>query len=241
MNPTTLEQHPDEPHSRGIAPRLNWLRAGVLGANDGIVSVAAIVVGVAAATPAIGPIVTAGLAGLVGGALSMAVGEYISVSSQSDSQRALITKEREELRTSPEEELRELAGLYQAKGMSEQTALQVARELTAHDALSAHLAAELNIDETEVASPWAAAFASAVAFVSGALLPFLAIVLLPQHVRIPLTMVIVLLALAATGALGARIGGSPLLRATLRVTIGGALALAATFLIGSLLGTTGIA
>jgi len=125
--------------------------------------------------------------------------------------------------------------------MSEQTALQVARELTAHDALSAHLAAELNIDETEVASPWAAAFASAVAFVSGALLPFLAIVLLPQHVRIPLTMVIVLLALAATGALGARIGGSPLLRATLRVTIGGALALAATFLIGSLLGTTGIA
>jgi len=233
-------QHPDEPHNAGIAARLNWLRAGVLGANDGIVSVAAIVVGVAAATPAIGPIITAGLAGLVGGALSMAVGEYISVSSQSDSQRALIAKEREELRTSPDEELLELAGLYRAKGLSEPTSLQVARELTAHDALSAHLAVELNINEEEVASPLAAAFASAVAFVCGALLPFLAIVLIPGALRIPLTMVIVLLALAATGALGARIGGSPLLRATLRVTIGGAIALGATFLIGSLLGTTGV-
>jgi VIT1/CCC1 family predicted Fe2+/Mn2+ transporter len=235
------QQHPDEPHTAGIAARLNWLRAGVLGANDGIVSVAAIVVGVAAATPAIGPIITAGLAGLVGGALSMAVGEYISVSSQSDSQRALIAKERTELIASPDEELRELAGLYEAKGLTATTALQVAQELTAHDALAAHLSAELNIDETEVASPLAAAAASAVAFLSGALLPFLAIVLLPEPVRIPLTFVIVLFALAGTGALGARIGGSPLLRPTVRVTVGGALALAATFLIGSLLGTTGVA
>ena len=197
--------------------------------------------GVAAATPDLGPIVTAGLAALVGGALSMAVGEYISVSSQSDSQRALIAKEREELRTSPDEELAELAGLYRAKGLTAATATQVALELTAHDALAAHLSAELNIDETEVASPWAAAASSAIAFVSGAILPFAAIVLLPETVRIPVTFVIVALVLAGTGALGARIGGSPLLRATVRVTVGGALALAATFVIGSLLGTTGIA
>ena len=234
-------QHPGEPHGQGLAARLNWLRAGVLGANDGIVSVAAIVVGVAAATPEIGPIVTAGLAGLVGGALSMAVGEYISVSSQRDSQRALIAKERQELLSRPDEELEELAGLYQARGLTAETARRVAIELTAHDALAAHLAAELNIDESEVASPWAAAGSSAIAFVSGAILPFAAIVLLPEAVRIPLTFVIVALVLAGTGALGARIGGSPLLRATVRVTVGGALALAATFIIGSLLGTTGVA
>ena len=239
--PTAPLQHPGEPHGQGLAARLNWLRAGVLGANDGIVSVAAIVVGVAAATPEIGPIVTAGLAGLVGGALSMAVGEYISVSSQRDSQRALIAKERQELLSRPDEELEELAGLYQARGLAAETARRVAIELTAHDALAAHLAAELNIDESEVASPWAAAGSSAIAFVSGAILPFAAIVLLPEAVRIPLTFVIVALVLAGTGALGARIGGSPLLRATVRVTVGGALALAATFIIGSLLGTTGVA
>jgi VIT1/CCC1 family predicted Fe2+/Mn2+ transporter len=239
--PTAPLQHPGEPHGQGLAARLNWLRAGVLGANDGIVSVAAIVVGVAAATPEIGPIVTAGLAGLVGGALSMAVGEYISVSSQRDSQRALIAKERQELLSRPDEELEELAGLYQARGLTAETARRVAIELTARDALAAHLSAELNIDESEVASPWAAAGSSAVAFVSGAILPFAAIVLLPEAVRIPLTFVIVALVLAGTGALGARIGGSPLLRATVRVTVGGALALAATFFIGSLLGTTGVA
>jgi VIT1/CCC1 family predicted Fe2+/Mn2+ transporter len=191
--------------------------------------------------PQVGAILTAGAAGLVGGALSMAVGEYISVSSQSDSQRALIAKERAELLSSPDEELAELAGIYESRGLTADTARQVAIELTAHDALAAHLSAELNIDETEVASPWAAAVASAIAFVSGAILPLAAILLLPQPVRIPLTFAIVVLALAGTGALGARVGGSPLLRATIRVTVGGALALAATFLIGSLLGTTGVA
>lgn len=148
-----LQPHPDEPHRGGIAQRLNWLRAGVLGANDGIVSVAAIVVGVAGATTASGPILTAGLAGLVGGAISMALGEYVSVSSQSDSERALIAKERQELRDMPEEELDELTGLYRARGLSEQTARQVAVELTAHDALAAHLSAELNIDQDDVVSP----------------------------------------------------------------------------------------
>ena len=232
--------HDAEPHVNGLAGRLNWLRAGVLGANDGIVSVAAIVVGVAGATPATGPILTAGVAGLVGGAISMALGEYVSVSSQSDSQRALIEKERAELRDQPEQELRELADIYQAKGMSRATAEAVAEELTAHDALAAHLEAELNISEDEVVSPWHAALASAVAFVVGALLPLLAILLPPEAIRIPVTFVAVLVALALTGATGARIGGSPVLRATLRVTIGGALALAATYLIGSALGISGI-
>lgn len=237
---TPSGQHSAEPHREGLASRLNWLRAGVLGANDGIVSVAAIVVGVAGATPALAPIVTAGLAGLVGGAISMALGEYVSVSSQSDSQRALIEKERRELREDPEAELEELAGLYEAQGLSAATAHQVAVEFTAHDVLKAHLSAELNIYEADVASAWQAALASAAAFTLGAVLPMLAIILPPEPIRIPVTFVAVLLALAITGATSARIGGSPVLRATLRVVIGGAIALVATFAVGSLLGTTGI-
>jgi VIT1/CCC1 family predicted Fe2+/Mn2+ transporter len=231
-------QHDNEPHDTGVASRLNWLRAGVLGANDGIVSVAAIVVGVASATSAFFPILTAGMAGLVGGAISMALGEYVSVSSQRDSERALIAKERRELREMPEEELDELTGLLQARGLSDATARQVAVELTDRDPLAAHLSLELNIDEENVANPWHAAVASAVAFTIGAILPMLAILLPPVEVRIPLTFAAVLVALALTGALGARLGGSPVLRPTVRVVVGGALALAATFAIGSLLGTT---
>ncbi len=232
--------HPDEPHRGGIAQRLNWLRAGVLGANDGIVSVAAIVVGVAGATSDSGPILTAGIAGLVGGAISMALGEYVSVSSQSDSERALIAKERQELRDMPEEELDELTDLYRARGLSEETARQVAVELTAHDALSAHLSAELNIDQDDVVSPWHAAAASAAAFTIGAILPLLAILLPPPELRIPVTFVAVLLALAITGGVSARIGGSSRSRAILRVVIGGALALAATYGVGALLGASGV-
>lgn len=234
-----LQAHPDEPHRGGIAQRLNWLRAGVLGANDGIVSVAAIVVGVAGATTATGPILTAGLAGLVGGAISMALGEYVSVSSQSDSERALIAKERQELRDMPDEELDELAGLYQARGLSAQTARQVAVELTAHDALAAHLSAELNIDQDDVVSPWHAAVASAAAFTIGAILPMLAILLPPPGWRVPVTFVAVLVALAITGAISAHIGGSSRRRAMIRVVIGGALALAATYGVGALLGASG--
>ncbi|MBN9239566.1 MAG: VIT family protein [Leifsonia sp.] len=236
-SPTT---HPHEPHGDGLSGRLNWLRAGVLGANDGIVSVAAIVVGVAGATSSIAPILTAGAAGLVGGAISMALGEYVSVSSQRDSQRALIAKERQELATMPDEELAELTALYAAKGLSAETAERVARELTEHDALRAHLEAELGINEDDVVSPWQAAGASALAFFIGALLPMLAILLPPAGVRVPVTFAAVLVALALTGALSARIGGSPWLRPTVRVVIGGAIALAATFLIGTLLGTTGL-
>lgn len=232
--------HENEPHQNDIAQRLNWLRAGVLGANDGIVSVAAIVVGVAGVTTASGPILVAGTAGLVGGAVSMALGEYVSVSSQKDSQNDMIDKERRELKDQPEEELAELAAIYQGKGLSVDTARKVAQELTAHDALGAHLSAELNIDETDVVSPWAAALASAIAFIAGAILPMIAILLPPENVRVPLTFAAVLVALAATGALGAWIGGGSKLRAAIRVVLGGALALVATFSIGNLLGASGV-
>ena len=235
-----MTMHLGEPHGAGISGRLNWLRAGVLGANDGIVSVAAIVVGVAGATSAVAPILTAGVAGLVGGAISMALGEYVSVSSQRDSQRALIAKERRELAEMPDEELAELTGIYEAKGLSPSTARKVAAELTEHDALAAHLEAELGISEKDVVSPWQAAGASALAFFIGALLPMIAILVPPEPVRIPITFAAVLVALALTGATSARIGGSPWLRPTARVVIGGAAALVATFLIGTLLGTAGV-
>ncbi len=245
FNMTTSEgtsaTHEGEQHAGSLAGRLNWLRAGVLGANDGIVSVAAIVVGVAGATTSTGAIATAGVAGLVGGAVSMALGEYVSVSSQADSQKALIAKERQELQDDPDGELEELTELYQQRGLSRETAAQVAEELTARDALQAHLAMELNIDEDDVVSPWHAAAASALAFVSGAILPLLAILLPPSGLRVPITFVAVLIALAITGAVGARIGGGSKRRATVRVVIGGAIALAATFFIGMLLHTGGIA
>jgi vacuolar iron transporter family protein len=233
--------HADEPHSGGLADRLNWLRAGVLGANDGIVSVAAIAVGVAGATPQLAPILAASVAGLVGGAISMALGEYVSVSSQRDSERALIAKEKTELAMMPHEELAELTKLYQDKGLTPQTARQVAEELTANDALAAHLDVELNIDQNDIVSPWRAAYASAIAFTIGGLLPLLAIILFPASMRIPATFVAVLVALAITGATGGYLGDSPISRPMVRVVIGGALALVATFLIGRLLGTTVLA
>lgn len=232
--------HSDEPHAGDVASRLNWLRAGVLGANDGIVSVAAIVVGVAGATTAVAPILTAGVAGLVGGAISMALGEYVSVSSQSDSQRALIEKERRELAEMPDEELAELTAIYESKGISAATARQVAEELTKHDALAAHLEAELGITEHTVVSPWQAAGASALAFTVGGVLPLAAILLTPESVRVLATFAAVLTALIITGTLSARVGGSGWVRPTLRIVIGGTIALATTFLIGTLLGTTGV-
>lgn len=230
--------HADEPHDRGTySDRVNRIRAGVLGANDGIVSVAAVVVGVAGATSELGPILTAGVAAVVGGAISMALGEYVSVSSARDSQTALIAKERRELAEQPEEELAELAGIYRAKGLSEETAHRVAVELTAHDALGAHLEAELHIDEHEVLKPWQAAWASAISFLLGAVLPMLAILLPPADLRIPIAFVATLVALGITGAAGARLGGSDWRLPTVRVLAGGAIALAVTFGIGALLGT----
>lgn len=228
-----------EPHNDKYGEKLNKLRAGVLGANDGIVSVAATVVGVAGATASSWPILVAGSAAVIGGALSMALGEYVSVSSQKDSQEALIAKEERELTEMPEAELQELTDIYRSRGLSEDTARRVAVELTERNALLAHLDAELGIDPEDIPSPWAAAWASALAFLLGSFLPMLAILLPPPEWRIPVTFVAVLAALAITGTLGARLGGTPHVgRAAARVVIGGALALGATFLIGSLLGVT---
>ena len=234
--PAEAAAHPGEAHGAGLAGRLNWLRAGVLGANDGIVSVAGIVVAVAGATASRGQILTAGVAGLVAGAISMALGEYVSVSSQRDSEKALLRREKEELKTYPEEEMEELVELYRAKGLRPETARQVARELTEHDALRAHLDAELNIDPDDLVNPVHAAVASAVAFTVGALLPLVA-VLLPTTLRVPVTVVAVLVALAITGAVSARLGGSAPRRAVLRLVIGGAAGLALTYGIGHLFGT----
>ncbi|AOX46212.1 VIT family protein [Microbacterium sp. BH-3-3-3] len=228
--------HPDEPHRQGLAQRLNGLRAGVLGANDGIVSTAAVVVGVAGATSEVAPVLVAGMAALVGGAVSMALGEYVSVSSQRDSEHALIEKERRELAEAPDAEFTELVGLYEARGLSTETATRVATELTASDALKAHLSVELNIDADDVVSPWTAAFASAVAFTVGALLPLLTILLLPVEGRVAATFAAVLLALAVTGYVAAWIGGARRGRAVVRMVVGGALALGATYVVGSLFG-----
>ncbi|MDO5711608.1 MAG: VIT family protein [Micrococcales bacterium] len=220
-----------------ISHRLNALRAAVLGANDGIVSTAGLVIGVAGATTEQQPVMIAGVAGLVAGAVSMSLGEYVSVSSQRDSERALVAKERRELREQPEAELEELVGLYEAKGLSRETATSVATELTQKDALRAHLDVELGIDPDAFASPTVAAVSSAASFIVGGLLPVLAILLAPIGIRVPITFAIVLVALALTGALGAWSGGAAPLRAALRVTIGGAVGLALTYLIGSFFGT----
>ena len=234
--PPELPTHPAEPHHGAFGSRLNWLRAGVLGANDGIVSTAGIVVGVAAASTERGPIFTAGIAALAAGALSMAVGEYVSVSTQRDSEKAMLKKERRELDTQPAEELDELAALYEAKGLTPATARTVAEELTDHDAFAAHVDIELRIDPDELTNPWQAAISSAIAFTIGATLPLLAILLPPPSLRVPVTFVSVLIALALTGWLSARLGGANPRRAIYRVVIGGALAMAITFGIGHLVG-----
>lgn len=228
----------EEPHGTGVQARLNWLRAGVLGANDGIISTAGVVVGVAAATEDAHAVLVAGVASLVAGAVSMALGEYVSVSSQRDTETALIALERRELAEDPEGELDELAAIYEAKGLSRTTARAVAVELTAVDPLAAHVEAELGLDPDERTNPWHAALASAVAFTVGALLPLAAVVLATPATRVPVTFVAVVLALAITGSVSARLGGARRLRAVVRLVVGGALAMAVTFGIGALLGAT---
>ncbi len=232
-----LAQHDDEPHHDSVNSKLNILRAGVLGANDGIVSVAGLVMGVAGATTDRPTIFIAGLAGLVAGALSMGAGEYVSVSTQRDTERALIEKESRELVEEPEEELAELAELYRRKGLSEQTARQVATELTAGDALRAHLDIELGIDPDDLTNPWQAAWASMIAFTVGALLPVLTILLFPPSLRVFVTLAAVGLALAGTGFASARIGGARARTAVRRNVIGGLLAMTVTYGIGTLIGT----
>ena len=229
--------HDDEPHAESMATRLNWLRAAVLGANDGIVSTAGLVVGVAGATTDRTAILVAGIAGLFAGAMSMAAGEYVSVSTQRDSEQALLAKERRELVEEPDEELAELAGIYVGKGLSEDLAREVAVQLTAHDALGAHAEAELGIDPDDLTNPGHAAGASMVAFTIGALLPLLTIILVPAGARVVVTVVTVVLALAGTGWVSARLGSSPPAKAVLRNVAGGLLAMVVTYLIGSLVGT----
>jgi len=228
--------HEDEPHAGGFGGRLNWLRAAVLGANDGIVSTAGVVVGVAGATSDRGTIMVAGVAAVVAGAMSMAAGEYVSVSTQRDSELALLDKERGELRDEPEEELAELAGLYVAKGLDEDLALQVAAQLTAHDALGAHAEAELGIDPDDISSPWNAAGASMIAFTIGALLPLLTITLVTESARLWVTVGSVAAALALTGYTSARLGYGPPRRAVLRNVAGGLFAMAITYGVGTLIG-----
>jgi vacuolar iron transporter family protein len=232
------EQTPDhdEPHHGNIGRRLNWLRAGVLGGNDGIVSTAGIVLGVAGATSSRSTILTAGIAGLAAGAMSMAVGEYVSVSSQRDTERALLAKERNELRDTPDEELEELTQMYAAKGLSQELAADVAEQLTAHDALAAHAEVELGINPGNLTSPWNAAFASLVAFTLGSLLPLVAITVPPASLRVPVTVVAVLVALGLTGITSGRVGKTPLARPFWRNVIGGSVAMTVTYGIGTLVG-----
>ncbi|MFJ6795646.1 VIT family protein [Streptomyces sp. NPDC091268] len=223
--------------SAAIGTRLNWLRAGVLGANDGIISTAGLVVGVAGATTSRAAILAAGVAGLLAGALSIAAGEYVSVSSQRDSEKAALDLERRELAEEPEAELAELTALLAARGLSPELAREAAEQLTERDALRAHARVELGINPDELANPWHAAFASLVAFTAGAVLPLVAIVLPGASGRVPVTVGAVLVALALCGVVSARLGGAPVGRAVLRNVAGGALAMSVTYAVGTRLGT----
>jgi VIT1/CCC1 family predicted Fe2+/Mn2+ transporter len=232
----TSSTHPEHDPHEGLGSRLNWLRAGVLGANDGIVSTAGLVVGVAGATDTKSTLLASGIAGLLAGSLSMASGEYVSVSTQRDTERAALALERRELAESPDEEFEELVGLYKDDGLSEPTARRVAEEMTAHDALAAHARTELGIDPDELANPWSAAIASCVSFSVGAMLPLLAIVLPPRDWRVPVTVISVLIALVITGHVSARLGRAAPGRAIVRNVVGGALAMGITYFVGTFIG-----
>lgn len=230
----------EDSHEINHAAKLNWLRAAVLGANDGIVSVAGLVVGVAGATSHQGVILAAGLAGIIAGAISMAVGEYISVSSSRDTEKVLLEKERYDLQHYPEAELEELACIYEKKGLSKQTAMIVAKELSVKDAAAAHFDAELGIDPNNLTDPWHAAFASATSFFVGALIPLVAVLLPPDSWRVSVTFVSVVVALILTGIFSAKISGANIFKATFRVVIGGVLAMVITYSIGKLFAVKGL-
>lgn len=217
-----------------------WLRAAVLGANDGVVSIASLVLGVAAADPAPGAVLTAGVAGLVGGALSMAAGEYVSVSSQRDVELADLAKERKELADAPDAERRELVGIYVNKGLAPELAAEVADALVRHeDPLRVHAREELRLDPDALARPGQAAAVSAISFAVGAALPLAVITLAPPSARAPATLVAALLTLAALGGWSARLGGAPVPRAVGRVVVGGVLAMGLTYALGALFGASG--
>jgi vacuolar iron transporter family protein len=239
-----LEHSPqDEPEPRetvgfgGLGAKLNWLRAAVLGANDGVVSGSGITIGVAAADPANLPaIMLAGVAGLLAGASAMAMGEYVSVASQRDTEEALISQERHDLLHTPEEEFDELVEVYRRQGLSEATARTVVEELTAHNTLAAHLRAEYGVHQDELTTPWHAAIASAVSFTAGFLLPLLSMVLCPAELRIPVTVVVGLVGLFLTGWTSAVISGSSKTRPIARNVVGGGIAMLVTWGISRLFG-----
>jgi VIT1/CCC1 family predicted Fe2+/Mn2+ transporter len=220
-----------------LVTRIGWLRAAVLGANDGIISTASLIVGVAAAATAQNEVLIAGAAGLVAGAMSMAAGEYVSVSSQSDTERADLARERKELQDSPAFELDELAEVYVKRGVDGALARQVAQQLMAKDALGAHARDELGISEITTARPVQAALTSAATFSVGAAMPLLMVVVSPASVLVPVVSAASLAFLAVLGAIGAKAGGANILRATVRVTFWGALAMAITAGIGKVFGT----
>ena len=221
---------------QSLSQRLNWLRAGVLGANDGIVSTAWLVFGVAGATTDSVALLIAGLAGMVAGALSMAGGEYVSVSSQRDSERAALGQQRAQLRSDPQGKLLQLAGHYAERGLSPDLSLQVATELSEHAALDAHAQVFLNLDADEQVSPWVAARASLIAFLAGSVIPLVAIITTPLDYRLPLTVAAVLAALVVTGVVSARLGGARPLPAVIRNVAVGSLAMSLTYLVGWLVG-----
>ncbi len=223
-------------HEKHRSARSGWLRAAVLGSNDAIVSTAGLMMGVAASDASTTAILVAGIAGLGAGAMSMAVGEFVSVSSQRDSELADIAIEKQELSDSPDAELAELAGIYRERGLDKDLAMKVAKQLSAHDQLAAHLRDELGIEEGSRARPLQAAWISAVSFALFAMVPILALVAAPASYRMPTIAAVTLASLAALGALGGRLGGASMGRASLRVTLGGAFALAVTFGIGRLVG-----
>ncbi|PUA82932.1 VIT1/CCC1 transporter family protein [Nocardioides currus] len=232
----TDPQHWHEQVDAASGNRLNALRAAVLGANDGIVSTAGIVMGVAGATSDRSALLIAGVAGLVAGAMSMGTGEYVSVSTQRDSEKSILRLEARELEAMPETEERELARMYEEKGLDAELATQVAAQLTAHDALGAHADIEFGIDPDDLTNPWHAAWASMLSFTLGSLLPLLCVVLVPAGARIVVTVLTVVVALALTGFVSARLSLSPRVRAIARNVAGGLLAMGVTYLIGSLVG-----
>lgn len=216
--------------------RSGWLRAAVLGSNDAIVSTASLMMGVAATDAPVRAILVTGIAGLTAGAMSMAAGEYVSVSTQADAETADITLEKDELARSPESELHELASIYRQRGLDTALALEVAKQLSDHDPLGAHLRDELGIEDHSRARPFQAAWISAASFALFAMLPILALLIAPSSLRMHTIATVTLVSLAVLGAIGARLGGAPVVRGAMRVTLGGALAMAVTGVIGRLLG-----
>lgn len=220
--------------------RSAWLRAAVLGANDGILSTASLVIGIAAASTTRDPIVLAAVAGVVAGALSMAAGEYVSVSSQADVEGADLKREREELKTMPDAELSELAKIYRERGLDEELARQVAIQLTAHNALETHARDELGINDITQAKPMQAAFASALSFMAGGALPLLVSLFAPLKTMVFFQYGAAILFLAISGALAAKVGGSPILKSILRICIWGTVAMCASAFVGYLFGVQGV-